>query len=88
MITYVASIPAGAVRREIDGYLYAYTDLKLKHLPSGKVTVIHTDGDVRMLRVREIHPTNGTASIVIGKVGDAIASTVNLPFSVTVEVSE
>jgi hypothetical protein len=81
MITYLSTIPAGAVRREIDGNLYAYTNLELAVLP-GRVTV---KGGIkpRMMRVHEVHPTNGTATVIIGRAGDAIATLTNLPFSVT-----
>ena len=81
MITYVTTIPAGAVVRQIDGNLYAYTNLKLDVLP-GRVTV-KGGIETRMMRVHEVHPTNGTATVIIGRAGDAIANTVNLPFSVT-----
>ena len=81
MITYVSTIPAGAVRREIDGNLYAYSNLHLDVQP-GRVTV-KGGIETRMMRVSEIHPTNGTATVILGRAGDAIANTVNLPFSVT-----
>ena len=86
MITYVQSVPAGAVRREIDGNLYAYTNLQLVVQP-GRVTV-KGGIETRMMRVHEVHPTNGTATVIIGRAGDAIANTVNLPFSVTAIHSE
>ena len=82
MITYYSIIPVGAVRREIDGNLYAYTNLQLGHLSDGRVT-IRGGTETRMMRVHEIHPTNGTATVIIGRAGDAIANTVNLLFSVT-----
>ena len=81
MITYVSTIPAGAVVRQIDGNLYAHTNLKLDVQPS-RVTV-KGGIETRMMRVHEIHPTNGTATVILGRAGDAIANTVNLPFSVT-----
>lgn len=81
MITYFATIPAAAVKSEIDGHLYAHLTFTLKE-SNGKVTVTD-DGEVRMLRVHEVRPTNGTATVIIGKAGDAIATLVNLPFSVT-----
>jgi hypothetical protein len=81
MITYVSTIPAGAVRREIDGNLYAYSNLHLDVQP-GRVTV-KGGIETRMMRVSEIHPTNGTATVIIGRAGDAIAQTTNLPFAVT-----
>jgi hypothetical protein len=81
VITYVSTIPAGAVERQIDGNLYAHTNLKLDVQP-GRVTV-KGGIETRMMRVKEVHPTNGTATVVIGRAGDAIANTVNLPFSVT-----
>ena len=81
MITYVATIPAGAVRREVDGNLYAYTNLELAVSP-GRVTV-KGGIETRMMRVHDVHPTNGTATVILGRAGDAIANTVNLPFSVT-----
>jgi hypothetical protein len=81
VITYFQTIPSGAVRREVDGNLYAYSNLHLD-VSHGRVTVKGTT-DTRMLRVHEVHPTNGTATVRIGKAGDAIAVTANLPFSVT-----
>jgi hypothetical protein len=81
MYTYLQTIPAGAVRREVDGNLYAYSNLHLDVLP-GRVTVKGST-DTRMLRVHEVHPTNGTATVIIGKAGDAIAAITNLPFAVT-----
>lgn len=81
MITYYSTIPAGAVFREIDGNLYAHTNLVLDVKPS-RVTV-KGGTETRMMRVHEVHPTNGTATVIIGRAGDAIANTVNLPFSVT-----
>ncbi len=81
MITYFQTVPAGAVRREVDGNLYAYSNLHLDVLP-GRVTVKGST-DTRMLRVHEVHPTNGTATLILGKAGDAIANTANLPLSVT-----
>ena len=39
--------------------------------------------ETRMMRVSEIHPTNGTATVIIGRAGDAIGKTTNLPFGVT-----
>jgi len=81
VITYYSTIPAGAVFREIDGNLYAHTNLVLDVKPS-RVTV-KGGTETRMMRVHEVHPTNGTATVIIGRAGDAIANTVNLPFSVT-----
>jgi hypothetical protein len=81
MITYVSTIPAGAVMRQIDGKLYAYTNLKLDVQP-GKVTV-KGGTETRMMRVHEVHLANGTATVIIGRAGDAIAARTNLPFSVT-----
>ena len=81
MITYIQTVPGGAVRREVDGNLYAYSNLQLDVQP-GRVTV-KGGIETRMLRVHEVHPTNGTATMIIGKAGDAIATTTNLPFSVT-----
>ena len=82
MITYVSTIPAGAVFcHPRDGNLYAHTNLYL-HVSPGRVTV---KGGIktRMMRVHEVHPTNGTATVILGRAGDAIANTTNLPFSVT-----
>ena len=81
MITYVTTIPAGAVKREIDGNLYAHTNLYL-HVSPGRVTV-KGGIETRMMRVHEVHPTNGTATVILGRAGDAIATLTNLPFSVT-----
>jgi hypothetical protein len=81
MITYVSTIPAGAVVRQIDGNLYAHTNLYLD-VKQPRVTV-KGGIETRMMRVHEVHPTNGTATVIIGRAGDAIANTVNLPFSVT-----
>ena len=81
MYTYVSTVPAGAVRREIDGNLYAYSNLHLDVQP-GRVTV-KGGIETRMMRVSEIHPTNGTATVIIGRAGDAIAQTTNLPLAVT-----
>ena len=81
MYTYVSTVPAGAVRREIDGNLYAYSNLHLDVQP-GRVTV-KGGIETRMMRVSEIHPTNGTATVIIGRAGDVIAQTTNLPFAVT-----
>jgi hypothetical protein len=44
MITYVSTIPAGAVIHMFDGYLYAHTNLKLDVQP-GRVTVTVDSGD-------------------------------------------
>lgn len=82
MITYVSTIPAGAVFREIDGNLYAHTNLYMD-VPPGRGPVTVKGGiETRMMRVHEVHPTNGTATIILGRAGDAIAATTNLPFSV------
>ena len=86
MITYFALVPAAAVSRlPFDGKLYAHSDLHLCHLPSGKVSVHSKPSDVRLLRVDEDRANiNGEAWIRIGKAGDAIAATVNLPFAVSI----
>jgi hypothetical protein len=82
MITYVSTIPAGAVFcHPCDGNLYAHTNLYLD-VKQPRVTV-KGGIETRMMRVHEVHPTNGTATVIIGRAGDAIANTVNLPFSVT-----
>jgi hypothetical protein len=81
MYTYFSTIPAAAAFRSVDGNLYAHTNLILVHLP-GRVT-IKGGIETRMMRVHEVHPTNGTATVIIGRAGDAIATTTNLPFSVT-----
>ena len=86
MITYYSTIPAGAVFREIDGNLYAHTNLVLDVKPS-RVTV-KGGTETRMMRVHEVHLANGTATIKIGWAGDAIATLTNLPFSVTAIHSE
>ena len=85
MITYFSTIPAGAVFREIDGKLYAHTNLYLDVPPGHKRGTVTVKGGIetRMMRVHEVHPTNGTATIILGRAGDAIAETTNLPFSVT-----
>ena len=49
MYTYVSTVPAGAVRREIDGNLYAYSNLHLDVQP-GRVTV-KGGIETRMMRV-------------------------------------
>lgn len=83
MITYFSTIPAGAVFREIDGKLYAHTNLYLD-VPPGRGPVTVKGGvETRMMRVHEVHLTNGTATVILGRAGDAIAATTNLPFSVT-----
>ena len=81
MITYVSTIPISAVRHEIDGYLYTYTNLYMDRIPP--MVTIKGGIETRMMRVHEVHPTNGTATVILGRAGDAIANLTNLPFSVT-----
>lgn len=81
MFTYLATIPAAAVKREIDGNLYAHSNLELSVLPDGRVTIKTVD-KTKMLRVHSVHPTNGTANLILGRAGEAIANTTNLPFGV------
>jgi hypothetical protein len=78
MVNYFALVPAAAVRREIDGNLYApvaYT--------------VDREGvrecKPRMVRANPAHVENGVASVLIGKMGDAIAQRTNLPFGVMLQ---
>ena len=87
MIAYFDTVPAGAISREIDGNLYARTDAALERAPYG-VTVTRT-GRPRMLRVAEDQATrrDGIARVLVGRAGDAIACTVNLPYGIECEMS-
>ena len=82
MFVYFARVPAAAVRLLPDGNLYAYAFRNLRCLTSGRVTVGEVE-DARLLRVARID--RGEAYVYLGRAGDAIATTDNLPFDVTVE---
>jgi hypothetical protein len=83
MIHYYQMIPSGDVKCEIDGNLYAHTDAVLTSVVGGMVTVAKGK-NVRMLRVfdKDLNIVPGESRIFIGKAGDAIGITVNLPFGV------
>lgn len=75
MVRYFQRIPAAALRREIDGHLYAYTDVR-----------VTADGvcrcEARMVRADDAEVSHGVARVYVGCMGDAIAQTLNLPFSI------
>ena len=73
MLTYFTRIPAAAVFREFDGHLYAWV--------GHRVTAEGVrECAPRMIRADEARIENGVAHVYIGRMGDAIAQRVNLPF--------
>ncbi len=82
MFVYFARVPASAVRLLPDGNLYAYVARNLYVSPEGNVVIGHYE-DARLLRVARVD--RGDAYVCLGRAGDAIATTDNLPFDVTVE---
>lgn len=78
MIAYFSRIPAAALRREIDGNLYALVPHHIT--PRG----IREDFSApRMVRADGCEIRNGEAWVLIGCMGDAIAQTTCLPFGVS-----
>lgn len=75
MVRYFQRLPAAALRREIDGNLYAYTNVTV-----GANGVCECEP--RMVRADDAEVKNGVVHVYIGSMGDAIAQTLNLPFSV------
>lgn len=82
MHTFFDTVPSAAAKAYPDGHLYAFVRSELYQTTTGKVHVRESEKP-RMLRVS--HILRGVAFIEIGKAGDAIAATDNLPFSVMVE---
>jgi len=79
---YYQRVPAAAAYPMFDGKLYANMTARMEHLPNGKIAIIESPvDDYRMMPVSFIR--NGEAYAYIGKIGDAIAQTTNLPFSVS-----
>lgn len=79
---YYQRVPAAAAYPMFDGKLYANTTARMEHLPNGKIAIIESPvDDYRMMPASFIR--NGEAYVYIGKIGDAIAQTTNLPFSVS-----
>jgi len=78
MIDYFASTPAAALRREIDGHLYAYV---MHHVTAEGVR----ECSPRMVRADGVKITNGVAYVWIGQMGDLIAQRLNLPFGIVAE---
>lgn len=82
MIAYYARVPSAAVELYPDGHYYAYVDLEMV-CGLGRVTVMES---VYPHLLRVTRHANGEAYVFLGRAGEAIANTVNLPFDVTVEV--
>lgn len=81
MIHYFENIPSAAVFRHFDGNLYANVACRIT--PDG----VQCGPRYRVVRFDERSKIqNGVASVYIGRMGDAIAQTNNLPFSVSYEV--
>lgn len=84
MIRYFENIPSAAVFRHFDGNLYANVVYRIAESPLGTIQV--REGEPRMVQVDARSKTqNGVTSVYIGRAGNAIAQTVNLPFAVTYE---
>lgn len=78
MVRYFEPIPAAAVRREIDGHLYAYVQHTVT--PQGV-----RQCPARMVRADDARIRDGVALVYLGSMGDAIAQRVNVPFPVVFE---
>jgi len=76
MVRYFSLIPAAALRRELDGHVYAHVG----HTVSAAGV---RDCAPRMVRADGCRVDAGVAWVPIGAMGDAIAQRVNLPFGVT-----
>lgn len=75
MIRYFFAIPAAALRREIDGNLYAHVAATVTGC--GVVTCA-----ARMVRADGAIVSNGVARVPIGAMGDKVAQTLALPWGV------
>lgn len=80
---YFLAPAAAADRHEIDGHRYVYANVEMYQRPDGQrhVREVALD-DARLLLVNQCR--NGVAYALVGKAGDAIACTTNLPHSVVV----
>lgn len=85
MYTYFQTLPAAAVIPMFDGHLYARTRMELYGQTDGKVHVRPTLNS-RLMRVTEVK--DGVAYAPVGKAGDAIACTADLPYGVVVSHNE
>lgn len=79
MYTYFQTLPAAAVIPMFDGHAYARTRMELYGLADGRIHVRPTL-NFRLMRVTGVK--DGVAYAPVGRAGDAIACTVNLPFGV------
>jgi len=80
MIRYYENIPSAAVFAHFDGNQYA--NIMCRVTPDG----IQCGPRARMVQIDGRSQTaNGVTRVYIGRMGDAIAQTLNLPFSVTFE---
>lgn len=76
MIRYYERIPSAALRREIDGHLYAYVQHTVT--PRGVA-----ECPPRMVRADDAMVKAGEAYVFIGMMGEAVAQRTNIPFPVT-----
>ena len=84
---YFVAPAAAADRHEIDGHRYVYADVEMYQRPDGQRHVRNVPlDDAHLLRVS--HYRNGLAYALVGKAGDAIACTTNLPHSIEVIQAE
>lgn len=82
MIRYFENIPSAAVFRHFDGNLYA--NVRHNVTPDGI-----RECEPRMVLVDEQSRTrNGVTAVYIGRMGEAVAQFVNLPFAVFYEVTQ
>lgn len=79
MHIYFDTAPAAAAKQMFDGHLYIHSQLEMCRLTDGKRHVREAK-EPRLMRVARV--ANGVAFAELGKAGDAIACTDNLPFSV------
>lgn len=83
-IKYYSRIPAAALRREIDGQLYAYIAERLSVSPKG-ARIVQDYTRPRMVRADGAKIASGEAYVLFATIGDAVPLLGHIPFGVSVE---